>query len=129
MILYILIGVVVASFVIAYFSARTWHWGYVILVEALILATFGFFLLAAEVVRINAVVRTQINSIQNDKHTGQLDVVEAQNTALRDGTDNGTIIGQLSNLDPPVKVTKDKEGNEVLESFVDLDHKLLLITR
>ena len=63
MILYILIGVVVASFVIAYFSARTWHWGYVILVEALILATFGFFLLAAETLRINAVLRSQVKSI------------------------------------------------------------------
>jgi hypothetical protein len=124
MILYILIGVVVASFVIAYFSARTWHWGYVILVEALILATFGFFLLAAETLRINGVLRSQVKSLEK-----QLNTVELQNTALKEGTTDGGVIGQLSNLEPPVKVTKDKEGNEVLESFADLDHKLLLITR
>jgi hypothetical protein len=124
MILYILIGVVVASFVIAYFSARTWHWGYVILVEALILATFGFFLLAAETLRINAVLRTQVKGIQK-----QIDTVDLQNAALAEGSSDGGIIGQLGNLDPPVKVTKDKEGNDKLDSLTDLDHRLLIITR
>jgi len=124
MILYILIGVILASFVIAYFSARTWHWGYVVLVELLLISTFGFFLLAAETLRINAVLRSQVRKIQKD-----VDTVEAQNTALKEGSTDQGIVGQLSNLDPPVKVTKDSEGTEKLDSFADLDHKLLLITR
>jgi hypothetical protein len=124
MILYILIGIILASFVIAYFSARTWHWGYVILVEALILSTFGFFLLAAETLRINAVLRSQVKSIQK-----QVDTVETQNTALKEGTTDAGVIGQLGNLDPPVKMPKDKEGNEQLDSFANLDHELLIITR
>ncbi len=124
MILYVLIGLALASFVIAFFSARTWHWGHVVVVELLFLATLGFFLLTAEVVRINAVLRAQINKDQK-----QLDIVEAQNVALREGTESGAIIGQLSAFDPPVKVTKDSEGNEKLDSIANLDHKLLIATR
>src|SRR3954447_4379778 len=125
MILYVLIGLALASFVIAFFSARTWHWGYVVVVELIFLATFGFFLLASEVVRINAVYRAQINKDQKQLET----VVEPQNNALQNGTDNGAIIGQLSGMDPPVKTTKDKEGNEKIESIADLDHELLIATR
>src|SRR5204863_7967797 len=104
MILYVLIALALASFVIAFFSARTWHWGYVIVVELIFLATMGFFLLASETVRINAVYRTQIKGDQK-----KLDDVEKQNNALHDGTNDGSIIGQLSGQDPPVKTTKDKE--------------------
>src|SRR5215471_11199165 len=98
MILYVLIGLALASFVVAFFSARTWHWGYVIVVELLFLATLGFFLLASEVVRINAVIGKQIKTDQ-----AALDKVDAQNDALKNGTSNSSIIGQLSNLDPPVR--------------------------
>src|SRR5215210_5204359 len=98
MILYVLIILALASFVIAFFSARTWHWGYVVVVELLFLATMGFFLLASETVRINAVLRTQVNKDQKE-----LEKVGAQNDALQNGSDNGSVIGQLSSLDPPVK--------------------------
>src|SRR5207248_10769520 len=124
MILYVLIGLALASFVIAFFSARTWHWGYVVVVELIFLATMGFFLLAAETVRINAVLRTQVKQTQT-----KLDTFEAQNAALQNGSDNSTIIGQLSNQDPPVKTTKDEKGDEKIESIADLDHKLLIATR
>src|SRR5437762_14042362 len=103
--LYVLIVLALASFVIAFFSARTWHWGYVVVVELIFLATMGFFLLASETVRINAVFRAKINHDQE-----QLDkVVEPQNDALQNGTDNSTIIAQLSNQEPPVKTTKDEK--------------------
>jgi hypothetical protein len=125
MILYVLIGLTLASFVIAFFSARTWHWGYVVVVELIFLATFGFFLLSSEVVRINAVYRAQIKKDQDTLEK----VVEPQNNALRNGTDNGTIIGQLSGMEVPVKTTKDKEGNEKIESIADLDHELLIAAR
>ena len=124
MILYVLIGLALASFVIAFFSARTWHWGYVIVVELIFLATMGFFLLASETVRINAVYRSQ-----DQKDQKQLDKVDAQNNALQNGTDNDSIIGQLSGQDPPVKTAKDEQGNEKIDSIADLDHELLIATR
>jgi hypothetical protein len=125
MILYVLIGLALASFVIAFFSARTWHWGYVIVVELIFLSTMGFFLLASETVRINAVYRTQIKKDQDKLEK----IVEPQNNALQNGTDNGEIISQLGAQDPPVKTAKDKEGNEKIESIADLDHELLIATR
>jgi hypothetical protein len=125
MILYVLIGLALASFVIAFFSARTWHWGYVVVVELIFLATMGFFLLASETVRINAVYRSQIKKDQKQLET----VVEPQNNALQNGTNDGSIISQLSGQDPPVKTTKDAEGNEKIESIANLDHELLIATR
>src|SRR5436190_16194037 len=121
MILYVLIGLALASFVIAFFSARTWHWGYVIVVELIFLATMGFFLLASETVRINAVYRTQINKDQTE-----FDRVDAQNNALQNGSTDSAIIGQLSGQEPPVKTAKDNEGTEKIDSIADLDHELLI---
>src|SRR4051812_41745276 len=122
--LYVLIVLALASFVIAFFSARTWHWGYVVVVELIFLSTMGFFLLSAEVVRINAVLRT---AIKKDQDT--LSRVEDQNNALQNGTDNGSIIGQLSGGETPVKTTKDDQGNEKIDSIAELDHELLISTR
>ena len=119
MILYVLIGLTLASFVIAFFSARTWHWGYVIVVELIFLATFGFFLLASEVVRINAVYRSQIKKDQDMLEK----TVEPQNNALQNGTADNLIIGQLSGMEVPVKTTKDEQGNEKIDSIADLDHE------
>src|SRR5438876_5135393 len=113
MILYILIGLALASFVIAFFSARTWHWAYVLVVEAIFLATIGFLLLAAETVRINSVLRKQVNDLQK-----QLDTVQAQNEALRHGTNNATVISQLIAEPPPLKVA---ENTDSIPSIADLD--------
>jgi hypothetical protein len=124
MILYVLIGLTLASFVIAFFSARTWHWGYVIVVELIFLATMGFFLLASETVRINAVLRGQIKGIQKD-----LDRVEPQNDALLNGTDDASMVAQLTGQEPPVKTIKNSQGDEKITSIADLDHELLIATR
>lgn len=121
MILYVLLGFALASFVIAFFSAKTWHWGYVLVVEALFLATLGFFILAAETVRINAVLRGQVNRTQKD-----LDTFTTQNDALENGTSDSKIINQLSNLDPAVKMPADAE---TVPSIEQLDHELLIATR
>jgi hypothetical protein len=96
----------------------------VIVVELLFLATLGFFLLSAEVVRINAVLGKQIKDSQRD-----LDKYEAQNVALRDGSNVSSTIGQLTSLEPPVKTSKNAEGEDVLKSIADLDHELLIWTR
>src|SRR4051794_1604726 len=124
MILYVLIGLALASFVIAFFSARTWHWGYVLVVEAIVLSTIGFFLLAAETLRINGVLRAEVNRVQKD-----LDNVVEENVALRDGTSEGLIISRLTNGDPAVKTTKNAAGNETIEPLADLDSQVLISTR
>jgi hypothetical protein len=121
MILYLLLALAVASFVVAFFSARTWHWGYVVVVELIFLSTLGFFILAAETVRINAVLRKKVNTDQ-----AALDRVEAQNDALQNGTNDGGIIGQLASTDPPAKVP---EGAESIPSIEQLDHDLLIAIR
>jgi len=121
MILYVLIGLILASFVIAFLSARTWHWGHVLVVLGIFLSTVGFFLLAAETLRINAVLRKQVND--NER---QLAEVKAQNEALQKGTKDTNILGQLRNLDPPAKIPEDAES---IPSLVDLDHELLMATR
>lgn len=122
MALYVLIGLALASFVIAYFSARTWHWGHVIVVVGIFLSTLGFFLLAAETLRINSVYRSA-----TARKTDELQQVTARNEALEKGTDNANIIAQLrSQTEPPVQMPEDAES---IPGFAELDHQLLLATR
>jgi hypothetical protein len=120
--LYILIGILVlfiASLVAAYFGARTWHWAHVVLVVAIFLATAGFLILSAEVLRANAVLRAQVNKLQHD-----LDVVTAKNAALDKGSRDPRMIGELTGDE--VKIP---EGAEEIPSVDDLEHDLSLIER
>jgi uncharacterized membrane-anchored protein YhcB (DUF1043 family) len=120
--LYILIGILVlfiASLVAAYFGARTWHWAHVILVVAIFIATAGFLILSAEVLRVNAVLRAQVNDLQK-----KLDTVAAKNAALDKGSRDPQIIGQLSGDE--VKIP---EGAEAIPSVDDLQHDLSLVER
>jgi hypothetical protein len=121
MVLYAIIGIILASFVVAFFSARTWHWAYVVVVEAFILATAGFFILAAETLRINAVQRKEVANLQD-----QLDKFVAKNDALRSGTNDTNIIGQLQNQEPALKAP---EGAESIPSLAQVEHELLMATR
>jgi uncharacterized membrane-anchored protein YhcB (DUF1043 family) len=120
--LYILIGILllfIASIVAAYFGARTWHWAHVVLVVAIFLATAGFLILSAEVLRVNAVQRAQVNKLQKD-----LDQVLAKNAALAKGSRDPKIIGQLTGEE--VKIP---EGADEMPSVDDLEHNLSLIER
>jgi hypothetical protein len=120
--LYILIGILVlfiASLVAAYFGARTWHWAHVVLVVAIFLATAGFLILSAEVLRANAVLRAQANDLQK-----KLDTVTAKNVALDKGTRDPKLIGQLTGDE--VKIP---EGAEEAPSVDDLEHQLSLVER
>src|SRR5690242_16014870 len=121
MILYVVLLLVLASFVFMFLGARTWNWGYVILVEAMFLATVGFFILAAETVRINGVLRGQMRTAQK-----QLDDVTAQNEALRDGTSNTSVLNGLRNTEPPTLMPEEADS---IASLDNLDHELLLATR
>ena len=114
----VLLILLLASFVFAYFSARTWHWGYVLVVLGIFLSTVLFFILAAETLRINAVLRTRANKTQQD-----LDNVQAHNDALIRARPPA-IVNQLRNLE-----VRMKEDAESIPSLAQLDHELLLATR
>ena len=121
MILYVLIILILASFVFTFLGARTWHWGYVLLVEAIFLATVGFFLLAAETLRINAVLRSQVN-----KQQLEFDQLTADNQGLLDGTDDSKVLARLSNSEPPTKMPEDAGD---IPSIEQLNHDLLIAVR
>ena len=110
-----------ASLVFAFLSAKTWHWGYVILVEGNFLATLLFMFLAAETLRINAIQRAE-----NNKLNKQLTDVTADNEALHFGSSNATILNRLRNASPPTKMAEDAES---IPSLENLNHELLLATR
>jgi hypothetical protein len=118
-ILYIVAILLLAAFVFAFFSARTWHWAYVLVVMGIFLSTLGFFVLAAETLRINAVLRKQVNDLQV-----RLASFEAQNVALEKGTDDTSIISQLRNAEVRIE-----EEDETVPSLAELEHELLLATR
>jgi hypothetical protein len=119
----VLLILLLASFVFAYFSARTWHWGYVLVVLGIFLSTTLFFILAAETLRINAVLRERANKTQAD-----LDGVQARNVALEKGTSDAAIINQLRNEEVRIRETPE-EPAESIPGLAELDHQLLLETR
>jgi hypothetical protein len=121
MILYVLIILVLASFVFTFLGARTWHWGYVLLVEAIFLATVGFFILSAETLRINGVYRAQIN-----KSEKELTALNADISGLRSGTGDAAVLNRLRAGETPAKMAEDAEA---IASLEDMDHDLLIATR
>ena len=121
MILYVLIILVLASFVFAFLGARTWHWGYVLLVEAIFLASVGFFIFAAETLRINGVYRAQINKSEKELANLNADV-----DALRNGTKDGGVLNRLRAGETPAKMAEDADS---IPSLEDMDHELLIATR
>jgi hypothetical protein len=122
--LYVLIGIgilVLASFVIAFFSARTWHWGHVIVVLGIFLSTLGFLFLSAEVLRINGVLRKEYQRVE-----AELADAKARGAAVIEGTTDAKIIGQLAAQDPPLAMP---ENAESIPSMAQLDHELLMELR
>lgn len=122
MALYILLGIVLASIVVAFFSARTWHWGHVLVVLGIVLSTLGFIILTAEVLRINSVYRTAIV-----RKTDQLQQITELNDALEHGTTDAAVIARLQGeQDPAIAMP---ENAESIPSLDQLDHDILLATR
>jgi hypothetical protein len=119
--LYVLIILLLASFVFTFLGARTWHWGYVILVEAIFLASVGAFLLAAETLRINAVYRAQINKSQKE-----VDAATADVDALKNGTHDTAVLNRLRAGEPAAKIPEEADS---IASLNELDHELLIATR
>jgi hypothetical protein len=120
-----LIVVILVALVVAYFAARTWHWGYVLVVIGIVLSTAGFFLLAAETLRIQAVLRKQVNELER-----QLADVRASNDALVHGTDDPAVINRLRNEAWPNDAESPiGEEAESIPSLAELEHQLHLKTR
>jgi hypothetical protein len=119
--LYILIGLVIlilATFVIAYFASRTWHWAYVLVVVGIVLSTAGSFILAAEVLRINSVLRT--NYI---RHEQQLADQNERIAALQEGTDDPALINKLRGEE--LRIAEDAAS---VPSLGELEHQIRLKT-
>ncbi len=119
MILYIIGALALAAIVFAFFSAKTWHWGYVLVVVGIFFSTLGYFILAAEVLRVNAVLRKQVTELDT-----KLATFEGQNAALERGSDDAAVINQLRNAEVRIR-----DDQETLPSMAELEHQLLLATR
>lgn len=110
-----------ASFVFTFLGARTWGWGTMLLVEAVFLASVGFFILASETLRINAVLRNNVKQLENQVAEATADV-----EGLRNGTDQAAVLNRLRNTDPPAKIPEEAES---IKSIQQMDHELLIATR
>lgn len=114
-----------AAFVGAFFAARTWHWAYVLVAVGIVLSTVGFFFLAAETLRINAVLRKEVNQKEKD-----LASVQASNEALQYGTDNSSVVNQLRGETWPNEAAAPiRPEAESIPSLAELEHQLHLATR
>jgi hypothetical protein len=103
----------------AYFASRTWHWAHVLVAVGIFLAAIGYFVLAAETLRINAILRSQANATQQE-----LDQVTAKIEALRAGTRDAQVINQLAADEVQVP-----EAADQIPSIADLEHRLHMQTR
>lgn len=115
----LLLILVLASLVVAYFSAKTWHWAHVLVVLGVFLLSVGYLFLAAETVRINGVWRSQANRLEQ-----QLADVQALTEALQRGTEDARLIGSLAADE--VRVPEEADH---IPSIGDLDHRLHLEIR
>jgi hypothetical protein len=109
----------IASLVAAYFASRYWHWAHVTLVVFIFLAAVGYFVLAAEVLRINAVLRKQANDLE-----AQLAQAKSNIDALDRGSKSTQVINQLLGLEVHIP-----EEAEEVPSTSELEHRLYLVTR
>lgn len=120
MIIWIVILVLfIVSLVAAYFGSRYWHWAHVTLLVFIFLSAVGYFVLAAETLRINAILRKQVNQL-----TQQVAQVNASIEALDRGTSNMQVINQLAGLEVNMP-----EGAEKIPSIRELQHQLHMMTR
>jgi hypothetical protein len=91
--MYILIGLgvlVIAALVVAYLSSKTWHWGQVVLVFFLFLASIGYAVLAADVLRKHNQVRSEYHEV-----SAELARLTSENEVLLYGGDDRPGIREL----------------------------------
>jgi len=115
----LLLLLVLAALVAAYFSTKTWHWAHVLVVLGVFLSAVAYLFLAAETLRINGVWRSQANRSRRE-----LTDVEARIEALQRGTEDSRLIGTLAGDEVHVP----EEADEI-PSVGDLDHQLHMAVR
>jgi hypothetical protein len=116
----------ITSIVAAYFASRYWHWAHVTLVVFIFLTAVGYFVLAAEVLRINAVLRRQANQLE-----AQLVQTKDQIDALRRGTKNTQLVNAMRGIPGSTEGSELQIPDEAeeLPSISELEHDLHLVTR
>jgi hypothetical protein len=111
--MYTLIGLgvlFIAALVAAFLSSKWWHWGQVVLVFLLFLASVGYGILAADVLRKHNQVRTEYNEV-----TAELEQLRVENRALLHGTKDPAVYGPLAG-DGIEAVNDELVGIRTLES-------------
>ncbi|MCO6043992.1 hypothetical protein NG895_08735 [Aeoliella sp. ICT_H6.2] len=116
----------VLSFVACYFCSKYWHWSHVLLTETVFLLSLAFFILAGEVFRIQ-----RLYGEANAKNQRQIEQLEPQVAALKFGTENQQIIGQLEGAEIPVQMSETSSEDDVprMLSVRDLAHDLGMVSR
>ncbi len=122
MVLIVLAVLILASFVVCYFSSKFWHWSHVLIVELLFLSAVGYFFSAAEYARIRRIYGNQLAAAQK-----QLDDTLPALQALQRGTRDEAVIAKLEAMD--VKVVFDDAIEGRMLSTHELTRELAMITR
>lgn len=123
MILALLAILLIASFVVCYFSSQYWHWAHVLLVEVIFLASFAYFFAAYENMRIRQVYGQKISAL--DK---QIADIRPLVNALKRGTGDDQVISMLENREEMNVVRDEGEEGRMLATR-ELEHKLAMVTR
>jgi hypothetical protein len=111
--------VIIAACVLAWFAARTWHWGYVIVVVGIVLFSAGFFILSAEVLRVNAIDRSKYN-----KAVADVERATKQVTALEVGSEDPAVVSLLRGQE-----LKMPEDAAEVPGISKLEHQIRMITQ
>lgn len=106
----------IALSVVAYFSARTWHWGHVVLVELVFLAGAGATVLAAEALHF----RSSYQKLEH-KYKNELELVSEENLALKTDTSDEKVIRRVV-----AKLTTHIENAPALQDRDDFRGRLLV---
>lgn len=112
----------VASFVVCYYSSFYWHWSHVLVVELVFLFGVGYFFVAAENWRIRRVFGNKIASL-----TKQVEQTSPLVDALKFGTRDEGVIAQLEGQEVPV--VRDEVIEDRMVSVGEIEHELKLVTR
>lgn len=123
----IVLGILLlASFVACFFSSKYWHWAQVLLVELVFLAGLGYFILAAEVFRIQ-----NIYGEANQKNVATIEQLEPQVEALKEGTTASNVITRLEGEELKIAMQEGEEGGDPprMIGLRELDHQLGMVTR
>ena len=114
----LLLVMLLGALIVTYLSSKAWHWGHVLLMLTVFVASLGFLVLSAETVRIHDYYGARADQLSN-----QLSQLEKRIGAARDGTGDSSLIAALN-----VEAVDGETATEI-QGTVQLDHELHLLTR